>query len=120
MSNEISWHVEVAVTRENLEKFKILIDEMVASTQGNEPDTLIYEWHLSEDGTSAHSYETYAHSAAAMIHINAFADNFATRFTLLAEQTRLIVFGNPNNEVRTALSRAGGIFTTPINGFKRS
>jgi len=120
MSEQVSWRVEVAIRPENIDGFKILINEMVESTQSSEPDTLSYEWSISEDGTSAHSYETYAHSAAAMIHIDAFADNFATRFAALAEQKRLIVFGNPDDNVRSRLSQAGGILTIPINGFRRT
>ena len=120
MSEQVSWRVEVALRPENIDGFRTLINEMVQSTQNNEPDTLLYEWSISEDGTSAHSYETYAHSAAAIIHIDAFGDHFATRFAALAERTHLIVFGNPDDEVRARLSQAGGILTTPIKGFRRT
>lgn len=118
-NEQVGWIVELAVKEGKLDALRALADEMVTSTQENESGTLTYDWHISEDGKEVTIIERYADSDAAMIHINTFAEKFSVRFSDVANQTRLLAYGNPNEEVRAALSGAGGVFTTPILGFSR-
>ena len=48
MSEVVSWVVDHSIKSGQLENFKALVEEMVQSTR-NEPNTLAYEWFLSED-----------------------------------------------------------------------
>ena len=119
MSTQVGWIVELVVKPGKLDSFKALVDDMVQNAQQNEPGTLTYDWHMSETDQSVTSIERYVDSDAAMIHINTFAEKFSSRFAESADQTRLLAYGNPSDEVRAALADAGGVFTTPIAGFSR-
>ena len=50
MKNEIYWILEVAVLPGQLENFRAVARDLIASTE-KEPDTLGYEWNLNDDGT---------------------------------------------------------------------
>jgi quinol monooxygenase YgiN len=93
--------------------------KVVEATQVNEPNTLNYEWAITEDGQSCHLYERYTDSAAAMTHLKAFGEKFAERLMAAVEVTRLVVYGKPNNEVKEALDGINTVFMTPFGGFAR-
>ncbi len=119
MSDNVYWVLEVAIKAGEFDNFKELMGEMVEATQANEANTLNYEWTISEDGQSCHIYERYADSAATMAHLGAFGEKFAGRFMAAVEPTRFVVYGNPNSEVKEALSGFGPVFMAPFGGFAR-
>ncbi len=119
MSENVYWLLEVTIKPGELDNFKALMKEMVEATQANEPNTLNYEWTISEDSQSCHIYERYADSAATMTHLGAFGEKFAERFMAAVDPTRIVVYGTPNNEVKEALSGFGPIFMAPFGGFAR-
>jgi quinol monooxygenase YgiN len=49
MSENVYWLLEVAIKPGEFDNFKALMEEMVEATQANEPNTLNYEWTISED-----------------------------------------------------------------------
>ena len=119
MENQVYWILGGEIKEGELDNFKALKDEMVAATKENEPGTLSYEWHISEDGSLYHIYERYADSGATMVHLGNFGANYAERFMSLATVTTFIVYGHPDDQVREALSGLGAQFMTPIGGFVR-
>lgn len=119
MSDNVYWLLEVKIKPGEFGNFKALMEEMVNATQANEPNTLNYEWTITEDNQSCHIYERYSDSAATMIHLGAFGEKFAERFMAAVEPKRFVVYGAPNNEVKEALSGFGPIFMTPFGGFAR-
>ena len=119
MSNDVYWVLELNIKPGELDNMKALMNEMVEATQANEPDTLNYEWFISEDEKTCHLYERYADSAAVMTHLGNFRQYFARRFLAVFEPTRQVVYGNPNDEVRKALAGAGAVFMGPLGGFVR-
>ena len=119
MSDTVSWVLEMAIKPGELDNFKGLMEEMVEATQSTQPDTTMYEWFYSEDGSACHIYERYTDSAATMIHLNSFGENFAERFLGAADLTRLVVYGNPNDEVRGVLSGFGAVFMEQLGGYAR-
>jgi quinol monooxygenase YgiN len=119
MRDNIFWLLEVAIKPGEFNNFKALMKEMVEATQANEPNTLNYEWTITEDSQSCHIYERHLDSAAAMMHLGAFGEKFAERFMAAVEPTRLVVYGTPNNEVKEALSGFGAVFMAPFGGFAR-
>ncbi len=119
VSDNVYWVLEVAIKAGEFDNFKELMGEMVEATQANEANTLNYQWAISEDGQSCHIYERYANSAAAMTHLGAFGEKFAERFMATVEPTRFVVYGNPNSEVKEALSGFGAAFMAPFGGFAR-
>ncbi len=119
MTDNVYWSLEVTITPGEFDNFKALMKEMVEATQTNEPNTLNYEWTITEDSQSCHIYERYADSAATMTHLGAFGEKFAERFMASAEPTRFVVYGAPNNEVKEALSGFAAVFMAPFGGFAR-
>ena len=119
MNNNVSWMVELAIKDGELDNFRNLMIEMVDATQANEPDTLNYEWAISEDNKTIHIYERYADSAAALTHMGTFGEKYAERFMASIDQTSFVVYGNPNNEAKAVLAGVGAVFMPPFGGFTR-
>lgn len=89
-----------------LDEFRALMAEMVATTEANEPGTLIYEWFISDDGTRCYIYERYADSAVAMAHINWFG-TMATKFSAFANTESFTACGSLPDEISKAFSGLG-------------
>ena len=118
MSDVVSWLVEVSIKSGQLDSFKALVDELVESTR-NEPDTLAYEWFLSDDNSSCHIYERYTDSAATLAHVGTFTEKFIERFMSMVDIKQLTVYGAANDEVKDALSGFGATFMGQLSGFAR-
>ena len=118
MDDQVSWHVNLAVKPEQLEKFRSLTDEMVESTR-SETGALIYERFISEDGTDVYVYERYSDSHAAVAHLQSFEDSYGERFSALVDRRQFTVFGNPSHELRTLLNAFGATYAIPLAGFSR-
>ena len=119
MNDNVYWLLEVTIKAGELDNFKALMKEMVEATQANEPNTLNYEWTITEDSQSCHIYERYADSAATMTHLGTFEEKFEERLVAAVEPTRFVVYGTPNNEVKESLSGLDAVFMTPFGGFAR-
>ena len=119
MSDNVHWVLELEIKQGELDNFKALMNEMVEATRANEPGTMNYEWFIGADESSCHLYERYADSAATMTHLGSFGQNFAERFMAAVTPTRLVVYGDPNDEVRAALSAFGAVHMAQIGGFAR-
>lgn len=119
MNEHVYWILELKIKPGELDNFKVLMMEMIEATQANEPGTLNYEWTINENNTSCHIYERYIDSTATMVHLGNFGANFADRFMTCLEPTRFYVYGQPNDEVKEALSGFGAVFMAPIGGFTR-
>ena len=118
MSDNVSWIFELTIKPGEFDNFKGLMKDMVAAAH-NEPDTLSYEWFISEDNKSCHLYERYADSAALMTHLGMFGEKFMGRFMAIVEPTRFVVYGNASQEVKEALGGFGAVFMGPFGGFSR-
>lgn len=118
MSTRVSWRVELAVKPGELDNFRALTREMVASTRG-EQGVVSYERYVSEDGATVHVYEQYADSAAAVAHLRAFGEKFGRRFGSMVDRKRFTVYGNPSDELRRLLDGFGAIYLAPFEGFSQ-
>ena len=119
MTDNISYVFEVAVRPGKLEEFKTLMQEMVEATQANEPDTLNYEWFISHDGTVCHTCERYRNSDAVMTHMKSVRERFSERYFAASEPKRLVVYGNPSDEIRAMFAPLNAVFLPPAAGFVR-
>jgi quinol monooxygenase YgiN len=119
MSKTVYWVLELSVRPGALPDLKDLMKEMVAATAGNEPGTLNYEWTLDEEGRACHIFERYADSSAVMAHLATFGEKFSDRFMSLVEPTRIVLYGNPDEQVKGALADLNPVVMTPIGGFSR-
>ncbi|MFY9836307.1 MAG: antibiotic biosynthesis monooxygenase [Xanthobacteraceae bacterium] len=114
MSDQISWHVELAVKPGQINNFRALTTQMVESTRA-EAGVLNYERFISDDGSFVHVYERYTNSATAVAHLQTFAKNFSERFMTMVDRTRFTVFGNPSDELRGLLDRFGATYLRPFD-----
>ena len=119
MNNNIFWIVVLAVKDGQLENLKKLMGEMVDSTNINEPDTINYEWFLSDDEKTCHIYERYKDSAAVMKHVTAFGENFAERFMENVDLVKFTLYGNPETDAKEALAGFTPVYMSPSLGFAR-
>lgn len=118
MSNQISWHVELAVEPSRFDRFQDLTAEMVESTR-NEAGVLCFERYVSDDRRVVHIYERYVDSAAAVEHLQRFRQKFAERFAAMVERKQFSVFGSPSQELKEHLDRYGATYFDPLDGFSR-
>lgn len=118
MSEAISWILMLDVKEGQLDAFRLLMDEMVASTR-EEPGAEIYEWWVSDDGRRVHIYERYADSDATLAHLGSFGANFGERFFASVDPAGFHVYGIPSNAAREALLGAGAEIMGPLGGFAR-
>jgi quinol monooxygenase YgiN len=119
MSDTISYVFEVAIKQGQLENFKTLMKEMVEATQANEPNTLSYEWFISADGSICHTCERYLNSEAIITHMKSVRERFSERYFAASEPRRLVVYGNPSDEIRTMFAPLNALFLPPAAGFTR-
>ncbi len=119
MSDAVHWVLALNIKEGELDNFKALVKEMVDATKANEPGTLNYEWFVSDDEKTCHIYERYADSAATMVHLATFGQDFAERFMAVLKPVQLVVYGNPNDEVRAALVAFGAVNMSQFAGFAR-
>ena len=117
MSEEIYWVLEVAILPDQLENFRAVARDLIASTEP-EPGTLNYEWTLSADETACHIYERYQNSDALVAHVRGFG-SFAERFLQACRPTRFQVYGLPNEEAKAALADFHPVYFSPLGGFSR-
>ena len=119
MADHIHWILEMAIKDGELENFQTLKAEMIEATQSNEPDTLMYEWYVSDDEKQCHIYERYVDSAAVMVHLGNFGAKFADRFLAALTPQKLTVYGDASDEVRGALAGLGAVHMHENGGFAR-
>jgi quinol monooxygenase YgiN len=116
MSDEISWRVELAIKRGQVDNFRKLTGEMVSSTR-SEPGVLTYQRFVSQDGKVVHVYERYADSVAALAHLRTFVEQFSGRFSRMVERKHFTVYGIPSEELRNVLDGFGAVYFSPFGHF---
>lgn len=118
MEGHVAWIIELAVKDGRLDTFEELMREMVEGTRA-EPQTLAYEWYVSEDSGSVHIFEKYADSDAMISHVNGFLANWAKRFMDCVDITRFVVYGDPSPAAREILDGWRARYMGPWGGFSR-
>ena len=119
MSGYIVTDFQLSISDGKLEDFKSIVNTMVEITELNEPSTLVYEYHINEDGTECHLLETFKDSDAFMIHLG----NVGHLFDALFESATMIgakIYGSPSAELQQALDPLGVEYFAQLNGIKRS
>lgn len=117
MSSQISSVFTLALEPQDFPAFKALVAEIVTATL-QEPGTLIYEYSVNADHTVAHIFERYR-ADAVVSHIDTTFAPFAERFLSLVKITNLVVYGQPDAEVRQRLDRFGAVYMESFGGFSR-
>jgi quinol monooxygenase YgiN len=119
MKSHVSWIVKIGIKDGKLSDFNSFMTDMIKETKNNELETQSYEWYFNEEQTECHIYEKYTDSAAAMIHLNSFGDNFAERFTALVDPIGVTIYGDASSSVKEALSGFSPNSFSHVAGFTR-
>lgn len=114
MSDQVFWHVELAIKPGKLDALRVLTTEMVGAAR-EEPGTLSYQRFVSEDGQFLHIYERYLDSRSALAHLKNFVARFSERYAALVERRRFVFFGVPSDELRRFLDGFGTVFVAPLS-----
>ena len=115
MSGYIVTDFQLSIKEGKLEDFKSIVSTMVETTNLNEPNTLVYEYHINEDGTECHLLETFKDSDAFMVHLGNVGHMFDMLFES-ATMTRAKIFGSPSAELQQALDPLGVEYFAYFNG----
>src|SRR5689334_10738520 len=115
----VAWMFELAVREGREAELRALMAEMSEATERDEPGTLDYEWHLSDDGPRLHLFERYADADAAMTHLGTFGERYMRRFFAVLAPERMTVYGAPDDRVRGALAQLSPQVMTRAAGFSR-
>jgi quinol monooxygenase YgiN len=120
MSEIIHIKAEFIIEKNNLEEYKRLINEMSISVMANEPDTINYQFFLSEDETVCMVHETYKDSQAALHHNDGVAPKvLLPQIFKIAKLNRLDVYGTPNQDLKRILLGINYRAFSLIAGFRR-
>jgi len=117
MSTQISWLLVVAIQPGQLDLFRAVARDLIASTQ-NESGTLAYEWNLSEDNSVCQIYERYRDSTAMITHVTNFG-KFAERFIAACRPVRFDVYGPISAEAKALIKDFGPVYYSHLGGFSR-
>jgi len=118
MSNTISWTLRLAFRDGQLEAGRSLLTEMVETVR-QEPGTQAYEFFLSGDNTTVHSYERFVDADAALVHVGNFGAKYMERFMACFQPTELIVYGAPTDSLKGALDGLGAQYYALHDGFAK-
>ena len=119
MSEQVAWVLQLSIKEGQYDNVIDLMGQMVAATQADEPGTLSYEWSVNDDKTVCHLYERYTDSAAAMVHMGSFGQNFMKRFFTFMRPTGIFVYGSASDELQAALAGLKPLYMGAIGGFTR-
>lgn len=118
MTDYIRAVAEVSIPEGTIDEFKKLASEIIDRVEATEPETLSYEWFLSEDQRTCYVVQLYQDSEAVMAHLKNIGD-LSGPLHELAPLTGLAVFGTPSDELRQALEPAGPRLFAHWNGVTR-
>ena len=84
----------------NLEEFKSIIPQIVATVEENDPGTVAYDWHLNEQLMQCVVWEVYEDSDSVMAH-TANVSEYLAQLLEIAEVS-IEIYGSPSQELLEA------------------
>jgi quinol monooxygenase YgiN len=106
METTIQAIVSMNVPAANLQALQQLIPSINERVQSGEPETLLYRWYLSEDGTACHLHESFPSKKAFSDHLKNVEPVLEELFGL-APITGCKIYGNISNEMKKGLREFG-------------
>jgi quinol monooxygenase YgiN len=106
-AQEVRFTVSFTIPAENLEQFKAIAQEMIASTQ-KETGTLAYDWFYSSDGSECRLIEAYVDPDAVLTHMTGRAvEELVPKIVKTATISGFEVYGDPGPEAAKLLAGLG-------------
>lgn len=101
----IGYTVEFEINEGEGDAFKQKAAEVTELVEKHEPDTVMYEWFVAEDGQSARVCEWFTDSEGAIAHLTGPAlTKLLPGLLENSEITNVEVFGTPNEKLAKMLS----------------
>ena len=118
MTNHIRAIAEVSIPEGKMNEFKKLAAEIIDKVEATEPNTLSYEWFLSNDQSKCYVVQSYKDSEAVMAQLGNIRD-LSGPLHVVAPLTGLMIFGSPSDELRQAVKHVGPKIFEHWNGVTR-
>lgn len=106
MPNYIRAIAEHSILDGKIKEFKELAAEIIYTVEATEPDTLSYEWFLTNDETKCYVVQLYKDSGAALFHLRNIR-NLLSPFHEVAPLTDLMIFGSLSDELIETIEPIG-------------
>ncbi len=116
--SQVSYIVEFSIQDGQVESFKEKAQHYAHEVKADEPNTLGYQWYLSEDGSKCLVHETFTDSDALLAHL-AHVGPTLPDLLEIAPITRLEVLGDASQEARAALQDFAPSHFEGLTGFTR-
>lgn len=108
LSKNIVWTVDAQIKDEK--KFNLAMKKITEATF-EEEGSMNHEWFIAEDGTTAHVYERYKDSEAALKHLETWS-KLSPLFMEGAEMLNFKVYGDLSPELEQAVGGATSVMRT--------
>jgi quinol monooxygenase YgiN len=119
--DQIKFYLDLKVNSNNPDSAINLIEEMVAFIKDLEPNTIAYEYFISNDKKSISLREVYKNSDAALTHMNNFGEGpYADKFLDLMTINSFEVLGNASEDLMKSVEAFTTDNRTLISGFDRN
>jgi quinol monooxygenase YgiN len=120
-SDQIKFYLDLEINSKSPNKAIALIEEMVFFIKDLEPNTITYEYYISEDNKSISLREVYKNSEAALTHMNNFeAGPYAEKFLELMTINSFQVMGNASDDLMESVKAFTDDNRMLISGFDRN
>lgn len=107
-------------TKEKIEEYKKLVQDMSRLVKANEPDTIGYQFYLNSSETKCIVSEIYANSEAVFVHSNGVASQtILPQIFNVSRISRFEVYGNPSEELQKVLTSFSPETYNLFAGFNR-
>ena len=114
----VGYVIEMTINEGSLDEFKEKAAGYIDGVQANEPDTLVYEWYLAEDGSRALLQEMFTNTDAMLTHLGNVGESLPSLLAI-APITRFEVIGSVTDAAKEALEAFNAVHFPHMAGFTR-
>lgn len=118
MADNIYWTLKCTIADGKLADLESVRDKMVATVDSSEPNTLNYEWWISDDKKSMTTYERFTDNAAALAHLGN-AGPVIGEFLACLTIDEFTIYGPASDELRGAAGGLGPKYLSTFGGITR-
>lgn len=110
--SQVLWTAQFLVNEGSADELRAFVREQHEIVK-DEPGTVEFGWFISDDGTQAHTRETYRDEDAARAHIETFEAQFAERLMALVEPAGFFVYFEPSPKFAAELAAWNPVILPP-------
>ena len=115
-NTQVYLNFTLEIPQGHFDEFKKAATGLIAST-AKEPGAISYAFMVSDDEKTVTTWERFKDSEALLTHLNKTFPQHAKDILANSKPTRVVVSGNPNEEVKKALAGLNPVYFKPMDGF---